>query len=424
VANQSKTWRIVVLQAPPYSSSSLTAGSKKVQQSLVPLFEQQHVSLVLSGNSHNYERTKPMLNGAAATGGITYIVTGGGGNGHNTFTIAQPAWSAFRSATNYEYVKVSVSAAELAVQAIDAATNTVFDTTTIAAPPTAPAAPTIGTASRVSTTSALVSWTAPADTGRSPITGYVATAAPGGQSCSTTGATSCIVTGLTPGTAYTFTVVAKNAVGSSGASAPSSPVTLQIPTALALTSAPLRAVGGSVITVSGTLTRSDTGAGVANHAVSLQQRPAGSTGPFTTLPTVVQTSASGVASFRVALTRSTQYRLTMPGDTAYTGSTSLTRNVTAVRAITIASSARVVKLRGAFTLTGHVAPTAKGGRIYLQRKIGTVWSTRGSTILSAASTYSFPIIAPNRGVLLYRTVTVGGANFATSYSPAKGVTVR
>ena len=71
--------------------------------------------------------------------------------------------------------------------------------------------------------SALVSWAAAADNG-SPITGYTATAAPGGMTCSTTGALSCTVAGLANGTPYTFTVTATNSVGTGPASAPSAVV--------------------------------------------------------------------------------------------------------------------------------------------------------------------------------------------------------
>lgn len=73
--------------------------------------------------------------------------------------------------------------------------------------------------------SATVSWLAPTTQGSSAITGYTATASPGGMSCSTTTALTCVVTGLTNGTAYTFSVVARNAAGSSVPSTPSAPVT-------------------------------------------------------------------------------------------------------------------------------------------------------------------------------------------------------
>ncbi|WP_141843443.1 glycoside hydrolase domain-containing protein [Humibacillus xanthopallidus] len=72
---------------------------------------------------------------------------------------------------------------------------------------------------------ATVRWRAPSDNG-SPITAYTVTASPGGASVTVAGtATSAVVTGLTNGTAYTFTVTARNGVGTGPASAPSAPVT-------------------------------------------------------------------------------------------------------------------------------------------------------------------------------------------------------
>jgi hypothetical protein len=131
---QSARWRIVADQRPPYSSSSANSSSVPAQQYLVPLFDQYHVALVLSGNSHNYERSNVLKGGAvvpAGSAGTTYVVSGGGGNGFNPFTIPAPSWSAFREATYYEYVKVTVSPTTLRVSAIRADTNTTFDTTTI-----------------------------------------------------------------------------------------------------------------------------------------------------------------------------------------------------------------------------------------------------------------------------------------------------
>jgi hypothetical protein len=131
-AHQADRWRIVALQRPPYSSTSTNSSSQPVLQNLVPLFQAQHVDLALSGNSHNYERSYPLRDGArVASGGVTYVVSGAGGNGFNAFTIAQPAWSAFREATYYQFVKVTVSPTALVVDAVRADTNTVFDSTTI-----------------------------------------------------------------------------------------------------------------------------------------------------------------------------------------------------------------------------------------------------------------------------------------------------
>jgi uncharacterized repeat protein (TIGR02543 family) len=87
---------------------------------------------------------------------------------------------------------------------------------------TKPAAP-----SSVSGTSgdtrATISWTA-GSSGGSAITGYTVTASPGGATCSTA-STSCTISSLSNNTAYTFRVVANNALGASPASSASSSVT-------------------------------------------------------------------------------------------------------------------------------------------------------------------------------------------------------
>lgn len=116
---------------PPYSSTTANSSSKPVRTDLVPLFQQEKVDLVLSGNSHNYERTFPLVDGVATSGGVTYVVSGAGGNGFNAFTGTAPAYSAFRESSYYGYAKVTVSPTAVTVDAVRADSNTVFDTTTI-----------------------------------------------------------------------------------------------------------------------------------------------------------------------------------------------------------------------------------------------------------------------------------------------------
>lgn len=90
-------------------------------------------------------------------------------------------------------------------------------------PSTVPGAPTIGTAT-AGNAQATVNGTAPGSTGGSEITGYRSTATPGGSTV--TGASLPIThTGLTNGTAYTFTLAAQNANGYGAESAASNSVT-------------------------------------------------------------------------------------------------------------------------------------------------------------------------------------------------------
>jgi hypothetical protein len=135
-AHQGDAWRIVVSPRPPYSSTSAVSSSQGTQHYLVPLFEAEHVNLVLSGNSHNYERTVPLTDGVPAAGGITYIVSGGGGNGFNAFDAFTEPWTAFRESSYYEYTRITVTPAALVADAIRSDSNAIFDTTTIQKPAT------------------------------------------------------------------------------------------------------------------------------------------------------------------------------------------------------------------------------------------------------------------------------------------------
>lgn len=85
-------------------------------------------------------------------------------------------------------------------------------------------APPIGVTASPRNGSAVVSWT-PNYAGSSPITGYTVAGSPGNLTVDAGTSTSVNVGGLLNGTGYTFTVTAKNAVGTSPPSAPSNLVT-------------------------------------------------------------------------------------------------------------------------------------------------------------------------------------------------------
>jgi len=149
--------------------------------------------------------------------------------------------------------------------------------------------------------SAVVTWSAPANSGYTPITLYTVTSTPGGFTCTTTGELSCTVTGLTNGVDYSFVVVATNFLGDGAASAPSASVRAGI----AAPSAPQ-----NVLIFPG------------NHAVIVHWNPPASTGgsPITGYTVMVynpagkvvgtcDASATASACVVPGLQNSTEYRV-------------------------------------------------------------------------------------------------------------------
>jgi fibronectin type 3 domain-containing protein len=229
--SQDRVWRIVAMQRPPYSSTSEYSSSVAAQRDLVPLFQIGRVGLVLSGNSHNYERTVPLINGEPAPkGGITYVVSGGGGNSFNNFTTTQPPRTAFREDTYYEFVKVTVSPTSLAVEAVAADTNAVVDSTTIqldrsdTVPPSSPTSLSVGP---VTVSSASLSWRAADDD--VAVVAYEIYRDRSGTPVGTSATTDFVDSGLAPGTGYAYTVVAVDEAGNRSAPSFATTVTTQRP---------------------------------------------------------------------------------------------------------------------------------------------------------------------------------------------------
>lgn len=95
--------------------------------------------------------------------------------------------------------------------------------------------------------SGTITWSPPASDGYSAITSYTVTSSPGGLTSTVSGSTfSTVIPGLSPGTNYTFTVVATNSNGPGTASAPSNQITaVTVPSAP--TSVTATAADGSAI---------------------------------------------------------------------------------------------------------------------------------------------------------------------------------
>jgi len=131
--------------------------------------------------------------------------------------------------------------------------------------PTAPSPPT-GVTATAGIREARVQWTAPANNGGSPLTGF--TVSVGGTTLSMPAdatATELTVTGLANGTQYTFAVQAVNAVGLSAA-APSNPVTTPAVTGPPTTVTTMR--GDRQVTVSWQAPVNDTGYPITEYVVT------------------------------------------------------------------------------------------------------------------------------------------------------------
>ncbi|MCW2929849.1 MAG: hypothetical protein JWM19_811, partial [Actinomycetia bacterium] len=161
------------------------------------------------------------------------------------------------------------------VAAVNAIGNSLTSPQSAAVVPYAlPGAPTIGSVS-AGDSAATVSWSAPASNGGAAITGYVVTPYIAGvaQAAQTfsSAATSESVTGLTPGTSYTFRVAAVNAAGTGPASAMSSAVTVNAGPSLTFAAPP---AGEVSIGYSDALTAAG-GTGALTWSVSAGSLPPG-----------------------------------------------------------------------------------------------------------------------------------------------------
>jgi uncharacterized protein YhjY with autotransporter beta-barrel domain len=174
--------------------------------------------------------TAPASDGGSAITSYTATSSPGGFNG----SCAGPAAcaitvSGLSNGTAYTFTVTATNA--IGTSAASTASNAVTPAATV------PGAPT-GVAASAGDTQATVTFTAPASDGGAAITTYTATSSPGGFTGTCAGPAACpiTVTGLSNGTAYTFTVTATNATGTGAASAASSAVTPSVvPVAAAAT---------------------------------------------------------------------------------------------------------------------------------------------------------------------------------------------
>jgi hypothetical protein len=129
-------WKIVFFHHPPYSCG-MHGSDSNVRAELAPLLQELDVDVVFSGHEHDYERTYPLVDGAAVdthqdpnyvdTSGVVYIVTGGGSTARPT-SDACDYTSVARAATHF--TQVDIDGNRLTIRAIDN-NGSVLDTWTL-----------------------------------------------------------------------------------------------------------------------------------------------------------------------------------------------------------------------------------------------------------------------------------------------------
>jgi len=233
--------------------------------------------------------------------------------------------------------------------------------------------------------SAVITWTAPASNGGSPVMSYTVTSAPDAKQCTASApAVTCTITGLTNGTAYTFTAVAANTVGTSPVSAPSNSVT---PNQLPGTPMNLTATTGSGRVTLSWAAPTD-GGPVSRYTVTAS--PLGKTCSTESTSCTIVGLANGTAyTFSVVATNST-------GDGTASSPAAATPNPTAPDAPTDVS---VTFKNGQAVIKWSQAATASGGSAVTSYTVTSI--PDGKTCTAAAPA---------------RTCTIAGLTYGTSYT--------
>ena len=265
-----------------------------------------------------------------------------------------------------------------------------------------PAAPSDVTASR-GNGSATITFTEPNSNGDA-VSGYTVTAQPGGTQTPCV-ASPCDVTGLTNGTAYTFTVTATNGVGTGPASTPSNAV---VPATVPGAPTDVSAVRGNAqATVSFTAPASN-GAAVSGYTVTVQ--PGGRTIACSASPCVVDGLTNGTAyTFTVTATNSVGTGTASRPSAAVTPATvaDAPMNVVAVagdRQATISFDAPATN--GGSPITGYVVtascgdtscPVADVYSTFIQSAEGTDCDSSPCVVegLVNGTSYTFTVVALN-----------------------------
>lgn len=105
LAGAGEKWKIVVVNAPAYSSGA-NGANPEVFSNWVKIFEDYGVRLVLQGGDANYERTFPMFRGETKPLGVTYLTLGTGAAKPTKREHPDPSTARFVSTRHYASVRI------------------------------------------------------------------------------------------------------------------------------------------------------------------------------------------------------------------------------------------------------------------------------------------------------------------------------
>ena len=208
----SYTFTVVATNSIGNSVASVSTNTAVPNPAIVPDAPTNVVATPGTANA-SVAFTAPIFNGGRNITG--YTATSTPGNFSASGATSPITVTGLSNGTNYTFTVVATNVIGSSVASIASAsvrTNTIPD------------APTTVTASSTISQKATVTFTTPASNGGSAIIDYTVTSNPDGFTATYT-SSPITVTGLTNGTAYTFSVVARNSVGNSVASSPSNSIT-------------------------------------------------------------------------------------------------------------------------------------------------------------------------------------------------------
>jgi hypothetical protein len=263
----------------------------------------------------------------------------------------------------------------------------------------APDLPIIGTATKTGSTTATVAFAAPLVDGGSTITGYTATSSPG--NITGTSATSPIsMTGLNPGTSYTFTVTATNGDGTSGPSSPSNSITTDSTAPGTPTIGTATKTGTSTATVTFTPPASNGGSPIMGYTVTSTP---GSIEAFGTSSPITVTGLTSGTSYTFSVIAANEIGASFPSLESNTVTTDYINPNTpgaptiGTAAVTGSRNANVPftapASNGGYAITSYTAVSTPGGITGTLSQAGS--GTIVVTGLNPGKDYNFIVFATN-----------------------------